>query len=51
MRRIRDKVPYSSGEKMILNTGSGGWMIEGSPARLTRDYNDLVGNYNRGGRI
>lgn len=51
MRRVRDKVPYSSGEKMILNTGSGGWMIEGSPARLTRDYNELVNSYNRGGRF
>jgi hypothetical protein len=50
MRRIRDKTPYSQGEKMILNTGSGGWMIEGSPARLTRDYNQLIGSYNRGGR-
>lgn len=51
MRRVRDKVPYSSGEKMILNTGSGGWMIEGSPARLTRDYNELVQSYNRGARF
>lgn len=51
MRRIRDKTPYSQGEKMILNTGSGGWMIEGSPARLTRDYNQLIGSYNRGSRF
>jgi|GEM_PF-830676 len=47
MRRIRDKVPYSTGDKMILNSG-GGWMVEGSPARLTRDYNQLVESYNRG---
>ena len=51
MRRIRDKTPYSQGEKMILNTGSGGWMIEGSPARLTRDYNQLISSYNRGARF
>jgi hypothetical protein len=51
MRRIRDKTPYSQGERMILNTGSGGWMIEGSPARLTRDYNQLIGSYNRGARF
>ncbi len=47
MRRIRDKVPYSSGDRMMLNAG-GGWMVEGSPARLTRDYNGLVESYNRG---
>jgi hypothetical protein len=47
MRRIRDKVPYSSGDKMMLGSG-GAWMVEGSPARLTRDYNQLIGSYNRG---
>lgn len=51
MRRVRDKVAYSSGEKMILNSGGGAWMIEGSPARLTRDYNQLVESYNRGARF
>jgi hypothetical protein len=51
MRRIRDKIPYSQGDRMILNTGSGGWMIEGSLPRLTRDYNQLVGSYNRGSRF
>jgi len=50
MRRLRDKVPYSSGDKMMLSSG-GGWMIEGSPPRLTRDYNELVDSYNRGGRF
>ena len=50
MRRIRDKVPYSTGDKMMLNAG-GGWMIEGSPARLTRDYNQLIDSYNNGGKI
>lgn len=48
MRRVRDKVPYSSGEKMILSSGGGGWMVEGSPQRLTRDYNQLVEAFNRG---
>ncbi|MFN3745328.1 MAG: YiiG family protein [Hyphomicrobiaceae bacterium] len=51
MRRVRDKVPYSQGEKMLLDTGGGAWMVEGSPARLTRDYNQLVGSYNRGARF
>lgn len=47
MRRIRDHVPYSSGDAMMLNAGSG-WMVEGSPQRLLRDYNQLVDAYNRG---
>ncbi len=50
MRPIRDKTPYSSGDKMMLNAGSG-WMVEGSPARLLRDYNELIDSYNRGGTI
>lgn len=48
MRRLRDTVPDSTGEQMNLAAGSGAWMVEGSPARLIRDYNDLVGSYNRG---
>ena len=47
MRRIRDKVPYSTGDKMMLS-GGGGWMVEGSPQRLLRDYNQLIESYNRG---
>lgn len=47
MRRVRDKVPYSSGDKMMLQSG-GGWMVEGSPPRLMRDYNQLVESFNRG---
>ena len=47
MRRIRDKVPYSQGDRMMLNSG-GGWMVEGSPPRLLRDYNQLIEDYNRG---
>jgi len=50
MRRIRDHVPYSSGDRMMLRAGSG-WMVEGSPPRLLRDYNQLVDSYNRGARI
>jgi hypothetical protein len=47
MRRIRDKVPYSEGDRMMLG-GGGGWMVEGSPPRLLRDYNQLIESYNRG---
>ena len=50
MRRIRDKVPYSKGDAMMLNAG-GGWMVEGSPPRLMRDYNALIESYNRGAGI
>lgn len=50
MRRIRDRKPYSFGDKMMLSAGSG-WMVEGSPQRLLRDYNQLVDAYNRGARI
>lgn len=50
MRRIRDKTPYSQGDRMMLS-GGGGWMVEGSPPRLLRDYNQLIGSYNRGGNI
>jgi len=48
MRRIRDKVPYSTGDKMMLNNAGSGWMVEGSPPRLLRDYNELVDSYNSG---
>ncbi len=51
MRRIRDKVPYSAGDKMMLGNEGSGWMVEGSPPRLLRDYNQLVDAYNRGARI
>ena len=51
MRRIRDHVPYSSGDKMMLSNAGSGWMVEGSPPRLMRDYNQLVDAYNRGARI
>lgn len=50
MRRLRDKVPYSQGDRMMMS-GGGGWMVEGSPARLSRDYNALVDSYNRAGRF
>lgn len=46
MRRIRDKVPYSSGDQMMMG-GAGAWMVEGSPARLLRDYNQMIDSYNR----
>jgi Protein of unknown function (DUF3829) len=50
MRRIRDKVPYSTGDKMMLS-GGGGWMVEGSPPQVLREYNKLIEAYNRGAGI
>jgi hypothetical protein len=46
MRRIRDHVPLSRGDRMMIDAG-GGEMIEGTPQRLMRDYNSLVEAYNR----
>ncbi|MCW5692020.1 MAG: YiiG family protein [Pseudolabrys sp.] len=51
MRRIRDKTPYSAGDRMMLGQQGAGWMVEGSPPRLLRDYNQLIDAYNRGARI
>ncbi len=51
MRRIRDRVPYSQGDKMMLSSPGAGWMVEGSPQRLLRDYNQMVDGYNRGANI
>ncbi|HWK94987.1 MAG TPA: YiiG family protein [Pseudolabrys sp.] len=51
MRRIRDKTPYSTGDRMMLSGAGSGWMVEGSPPRLMRDYNQLIDAYNRGARI
>lgn len=48
MRRVRDKVEFDDGEKMIMEDANGAWMIEGSQPRLTRDYNTLVESYNSG---
>jgi hypothetical protein len=51
MRRIRDKTPYSQGDRMMLGNAGSGWMVEGSPPRLLRDYNQLIDAYNRGAGI
>jgi hypothetical protein len=36
---------------MMLGQQGAGWMVEGSPARLVRDYNQLIEAYNRGANI
>ena len=46
VRRIRDNVPYSEGEKMMLKPGSA-WMVEGSQEKLIKAYNAMVDASNR----
>lgn len=46
MRRVRDGDRFSRGDRMNLG-GSGEWMVNGSVGRLTRDYNELIDDYNR----
>lgn len=46
LRRVRDKTPYSQGDRMMLNANSG-WMISGSPDKLVRNYNELITTSNR----
>ncbi|WP_394844397.1 YiiG family protein [Pendulispora brunnea] len=45
MRRVRDKTPYSTGERMRLG-GSSEWTVEGSPGKLVKSYNELVNRSN-----
>ena len=46
VRRIRDNVAYSEGEKMMLKPGSA-WMVEGSQEKLIKAYNAMVEASNR----
>ena len=46
VRRVRDQVPYSTGERAILNAGSD-WMVEGSPGKVLKTYNELVDRSNQ----
>jgi len=45
MRRKRDDRAYTKSEQTRLGT-SAGWMVEGSPDKLSRAYNDLVNRSN-----
>lgn len=45
MRRKRDKKAFTKSELSRLG-GSGGWMVEGSPDKVSRAYNDLVSRSN-----
>jgi len=45
-RRQRDKTPYKSGEKMLMDGGSA-WMVDGTPDKLLKKYNAMVDASNR----
>jgi hypothetical protein len=45
MRHIRDKTPYSTGDQMLFNSGSG-WMVSGSFEKVVRVYNDMINHSN-----
>jgi hypothetical protein len=45
MRRKRDNKGFSKSELRKIGT-SAGWMVDGSPDKLNRDYNDLVNRSN-----
>lgn len=46
IRRIRDNVAYTEGDKNILASGNGGWMVEGSPDNVIDAYNKLIDDFN-----
>ncbi|MFJ5408441.1 YiiG family protein [Pectobacterium punjabense] len=46
LRRVRDKTPYSQGERLLLSKNSG-WMVDGSADKLIKNYNSLVESSNR----
>jgi hypothetical protein len=46
MRRARDKVPYSTGDKMFLGKADTAWMVSDSPGKVIHDYNALVQRFN-----
>jgi len=46
-KRVKDKKPFSRGEKMNLGNSGSGWMVNGSVPKLLKDYNNMIDNYNR----
>lgn len=44
MRRVRDKEEFSSGDKMFLKSNPS--MVDGTPAKLIAEYNDLISSSN-----
>ncbi len=41
MRRIRDGEKFSSSDRMLINSGAG-WMVDGSPQKVIKAYNDMI---------
>jgi hypothetical protein len=48
--RVRDKRPYTTGEKMNLG-GQNEWMVPGSPGRIVARYNALIEAFNALGGV
>ncbi|MCA9677921.1 MAG: DUF3829 domain-containing protein, partial [Myxococcales bacterium] len=46
LKRIKDKRPWSSGDKVMINGGNPG-MVDGHPAAVVRAYNDMINASNR----
>ncbi len=44
MRRVRDKEEFTSGDKMFLKSNPA--MVDGTPAKLIAEYNDLINSSN-----
>lgn len=47
VRRVRDNVPYSEGDKELLQDPGSSWMVEASYPAALNEYNEMVGDYNR----
>lgn len=43
MRRIRDGKKFNDSERRFISTGAG-WMVEGSPQKVMKAYNDMIQN-------
>lgn len=41
MRRVRDGERFSDSDRMLINSGAG-WMVDGSPQKVIKAYNDLI---------
>jgi len=41
MRRIRDGKKFSDSDRQLMSSGAG-WMVEGSPAKVIKAYNDMI---------
>lgn len=45
IRRVRDNTPYTTADMNMINAGSG-WMIDGTPDKVVRNYNEFIDVFN-----